>query len=195
MPVASNYVRGRVEKEPSGRNFGMGNVERLSRSGVQKGVVPMRRIDYSCFQFLRAGIVVLTLTSGCAINTVTPEYQLPSQSINAPSEPGRVRLLLFNDSNRFLYGLDGSGKINVKLAGKNVASLEIGTFVQLFVDPGQYDLLLAHRDMVTFESSHRLAVQGDAMFVKVYSQPVSTDLEILNTMPVDFADQFRPALP
>jgi hypothetical protein len=135
------------------------------------------------------------LASGCAINTIIPEYPLPRQSIDARPATGQVKVVFFNDSNRFLYGLDGSGKINVILAGKNVASLQICAYVQLFVDPGQYDLLLAHRDMATFESRHRLRVQGDAVFVKVYSQPISTDFEIVDALAADFSSRFRPAFP
>jgi hypothetical protein len=142
-------------------------------------------------QFLYAGLMVLVIASGCAINTIIPEYPLPSQSIDARPATGQVKVVLFNDSNRFLYGLDGSGKINVILAGKNVASLQIGAYVQIFVDPGEYDLLLAHRDMATFENRYRLRVQGDAVFVKIYSQPISTDFEIVDALPAEF----RPAFP
>ncbi|GEM_PF-1946183 len=146
-------------------------------------------------QCLFAGFMVSVLASGCAINTIIPQYPLPSQSIDARPATGQVKVLFFNDSNRFLYGLDGSGKINVTLAERNVASLQIGTYVQLFMDPGQYNLVLAHRDMATFESKHRLRVQGDAVFVKVYSQPMSTDFDIVNALPTEFTRDFRPAFP
>lgn len=141
---------------------------------------------------LYAGLVVLVLTSGCAIKTIISEYPLPSQSIDARPATGQVKVLFFNDSNRFLYSQDGSGKINIFLAGKNVASLQPATYIQLFTEPGQYDLVLVHGDIATFESKHRLSIQGDAVFVKVYSQPISTDFDIVNVLPADFTSNFRP---
>ena len=68
-----------------------------------------------------AGLALLTLvyTSGCSVPNLKPEFILPSQDIHSAVQPDLSRVVFFNASNMLLCGLDGSGKINIKINKKN----------------------------------------------------------------------------
>ena len=135
------------------------------------------------------------LTSGCStIETLTPEFSLPSQSLDTTVAQGQRRVVFFNTSNSLLFGADGSGKINIKLNNKALASLKIHEYVQIFLEPGSYDLYLAHLDIATFKSNYKINIAEDDVFIKVYSQPTSTNYKMVEELPADFSKKYTPAL-
>jgi hypothetical protein len=137
--------------------------------------------------------ITLAILSGCAATPVQQEVQLPSQSIDqaAPSE-GRSFVVMYNDSNQLMYGIDGSGKINVSLDGKGVGRLSIGRYVVVETSIGSHTVDLAHRDMMIFDSTHELEVPNQLTFVRIYSKVTSNGLEITER-PEDFESEFSAA--
>lgn len=143
--------------------------------------------------FLVAGLVTSTL--GCSgIATIQPAFDLPSQKLRTEIPAGRTAVVFFNASNWITHGLDGSGKLNIFLSDKSLASLKIGEYVQVMLPPGEYIVTLAHWDIGTFISSHVLKVNRDRTFVKVYSKISSNGLEVLEAQPQDFEKGYKPAL-
>lgn len=142
-----------------------------------------------------AGLALLTLvyTSGCSVPNVKPEFILPSQDIHSAVQPGLSRIVFFNASNKLLYGLDGSGKINIKINKKDLASLKINDYVQIFLARDDYELYLVHKDVMDFKSNYKLKIDKEEVFVKVYSQPFSTDYKIVDQLPADFKREYRSA--
>jgi hypothetical protein len=145
--------------------------------------------------FILAGVVMLALLTlaGCPTPTVLTEYELPSQDMRSRSEEGLARVVFFNASNELLFGLDQSGFVAIKINNKGLATLKIGSYVQIFLDKGEYDLYLAHQDMILFENNYKLAVDKDEVFVKVFAEAVSTNYKIVDRLPANFSQKYQPA--
>lgn len=134
----------------------------------------------------------LAILVGCAATPPAREVQLPPQSIDESSQEGLVQLVIFNDSNSLLYGLDGSGKINIHQNGKGVGQLKIGQYVVLTVKEGSHIIGLLHKDLVNFSSTHTVSVSGSPTYLKIYAKVTSNGAEIVSR-PEGFESKFKPA--
>ncbi len=136
-------------------------------------------------------IICFVLLAGCAVTPIQREIELPTQDL-AQSTAGdsKARLIMFNNSNKFWFGMDGSGKINIALDGKGVCRLSIGEFVIVETNPGEHKIDLEHRDMALFKSSCTInAVEKDS-FIQVYATPTSNAAEI-TSKPDSFEYSYR----
>lgn len=126
-----------------------------------------------------AGVLIMSFfLFACAATPPEREVLLPSQIIDQPlDDVNKIKLVIFNQSNALLYGVDGSGKINIHLNGKGVGQLQIGQYVILEVDKGRHIIDLLHRDIVNFSSSHELDVSESPSYIKIYSKMTSNGLE------------------
>ena len=155
---------------------------------------------YSFMNEISRKVIIILMLCGCSLVPIRDsEYHLPNQDINASTDQDKYRIIFFNTSNIYLYPL--SGTINVRIDQKHVATLKIGQYVQVNLSPGEYDLYLDHWDAGTWASEYKFTVQkelpGDPskrdVFVKVFAQITSTDLEVVNKLPEDFMIHYRPA--
>ncbi|MGA2787746.1 MAG: hypothetical protein ABSF60_09480 [Verrucomicrobiota bacterium] len=74
---------------------------------------------------LAALLLLPLLLAGC-LTPVKNEIPLVQGGLSVKaSNTNETMLVIFNDSNYLMYGLDGSGRINVKLNGKGVAQIHI----------------------------------------------------------------------
>lgn len=137
-------------------------------------------------------IGILTVLAGCAATPPLTEVLLPPQSISAQPEEGLIQLVIFNDSNFLMYGLDGSGKINIHQDGQGVGQLRIGQYVILAVAEGLHTIDLLHKDLVNFSSTHEISVGSSQTFVKIYAKVTSNGAEIV-PKPENFDLEFSPA--
>ena len=132
-------------------------------------------------------ILAGVLLFGCGARPIKREVVLPDQVIGqVPSKTGNSRLVIFNDSNMFLYGIDGSDKINVSLDGKGVGQLEIGQFLIVETTSTSHVIDLMHWDLLTYESVHKIDISEPEVFLKIYSKLISNGAEIVSK-PKDFS--------
>jgi len=139
----------------------------------------------------RLTIAIILSLILCSCATVKPETNLPSQNIYEPTVPGKTRVVFFNGSNKVLYA-DGSSLIGIKIDGKGVANINYNQYVQLDLTPGDYSLELSHFDAIIFRDKYNLPIKDEAMFIKVFNRPVSTQFKILPTKPSAFDTEFSP---
>lgn len=141
-----------------------------------------------------AMIVAACLVSGCAaLPSVQPEWPVWIGPVPASSPaPGATRVVFFNSSSKFPYGVDGSGLLNIRLDDRGVASLEPGQFVEIAVPAGRYGVLLTNRIYVQgpfgweprdINSNHMVDVSGDALFVEAYVGIVGHGLKVVPLLP------------
>ena len=124
-------------------------------------------------------LVFFVLLAGCAVAPIQREIDLPDQNLaQSPADDSKARLIMFNNSNKFWFGMDGSGKINVSLDGKGVCRLGIGEFVIVETNPGEHRIDLEHRDMALFKSSHTINAAEGNNFIQVFATPASNVAEI-----------------
>ena len=121
----------------------------------------------------------LALISACAVSPVKQDIELPIQDLNQPLlDEKMVRLVMYNNSNKLWFGVDGSGEVNITLDGKGVCRLGNGEYVIVEIFPGDHTFDLEHRDFVLFKSSYTLSVNEKLTFMQVFATPVSNVAEI-----------------
>jgi hypothetical protein len=136
-------------------------------------------------------IVIFTIV-GCATPTVVTEYGLPSQNLEVKPEAGLSKVVFFNNSNFLTHGIDQSGYVTIKINGKGLATLQIHTYVQIFLEKGEYDLYMAHLDVLLFESNHKLRIDKDEVFVEVSASITSNEYKIVDRLPANFIKTYKP---
>lgn len=131
------------------------------------------------------------LIYGCGIHTLHTQMNLAGPDINKAPESSMTRVVFYNDSNLLGTGLDGSGKINIKIDGKALGSVNIREYAQVFLKPGSYEIYLAHYDIVTFEDTYNVNIDGDNVYFNIYSRPLSTYFEIVDELPANFTNKYE----
>jgi hypothetical protein len=141
---------------------------------------------------LAALIIALQTLSGC-LSPVKNEIPLLSGDLSLKATNALdTKLVIFNDSNYLMFGLDGSGRINIKLNGKGVTQLNLGCYTQMIVPKGGYQLDLTHLDMGTFSSRHQIELTQPESFLEIRATPASNAAQLVPALPADFAAKFTP---
>src|SRR4029453_6496921 len=141
----------------------------------------------------RGSVVSLVATVALIASCKTPNgprLPIPAQDLAAQAPEGLTRVVFINTSNRALYF--DSGPIRIQLDGHQLPSIWLDHYVQAFVEPGEYELLLEHYDLIHWKGRHTINVEGREMFISVYNLPVSTEYEILDALPDEFFTRFKP---
>ena len=137
---------------------------------------------------------ILLLACAFALGCQTPDgprLGLPDQRLDVPAPSGLARVVFFNTSNKALY--PASGFVRIQLNGSTIPTVNHDRYTQIFLEPGEYDLLLQHVDLVTFTSKYRITVDGPDLFIAAYSQLVSTGFKVHKQLPARFEQHWRPA--
>lgn len=140
-----------------------------------------------------AALIVILATACSSLPPVKNEVPLTGGdlSIQAAST-NDTKVVIFNTSNSLMFGIDGSGRINVLLNGKGVTQLNIGQYAQLILPRGNYQLGLVHRDLKDFESQHQVELVNPESFVEVYATVTSNQAKVISALPEGFVGKFKP---
>lgn len=150
---------------------------------------------------LRRLLVVIALTSLTTLTTLgagcktpdRPHFPIPDQSLSIPIPDGLTRIVFLN-TNYQSEGA-GSGPIRIQLDGQQVPSVWPERYVQIFVVPGDYDLLIEQSNVFFFKQRDRITIEGGRLLIAVFKPflAVYPVYEILAELPSDFESAFRPA--
>jgi hypothetical protein len=122
--------------------------------------------------------------SGCALTPVNPEFVSLGGSLSAKAaNPSESKVLIFNNSSKLMFGFDGTGKMNVSMNGKGVASLNIGEYVQIGLPKGKHTMSLVHRDVVEFSSTHEISVENESTYIEIAASVVSNSFKVHPELP------------
>ena len=137
-------------------------------------------------------ILGLLLITGCGVAPVRQETALPSQDLDQPlSDPSSIRLIMYNNSNKLWFGLDGSGEVNITMDGKGVCRLGVGEYVIVETTPGRHKFDLAHQDLGTFTSSYTITLTEKEIYMQVFATPASNVAE-KTPKPESFKERYKP---
>jgi hypothetical protein len=103
-----------------------------------------------------------------------------------------TKLIIFNTSGSLAYGLDGSGRINVRLNGQGVGQVNLHRYAKLIVPKGKYDVELVHLDMTKFTSHHQIELTESESYLQIFATPTSNRAYLVTQLPPDFAEKFKP---
>ena len=117
-----------------------------------------------------------------------PRLALPSQDVSTPVPPGYVRVVFFNDTLEALNW--ATGTIRIQVDGQTAPSLYLNHYAQLFLRPGEYELMLEHWDVFKFTDRYRVQIAEPGMFFRVWCTPFATKYEVLKTLPPHFESHF-----
>ena len=137
-------------------------------------------------------LVVLLLFSGC-LTPVKNEIPLAGSDLSIkPAGTNETKLVIFNDSNYLLYGLDGSGRINVKLNGKGLTQLKVGYYAQVIVPRGTYEVGLLHVDRDYYSTLHQIELTEPESYLEVRALGFSNEAKLVSALPPNFEKKFKP---
>jgi len=143
-----------------------------------------------------ASVLFLIFINGCCMAPIKTELPLLGSDVALKnSDPGKVKMIIFNNTNNFLFGLDMTGRINIKLDDKAIGGLYIGEYAQLIIPKGKHRIELVHLDMTYFTSYHDLVAEKDPLIVEIWATPVSNALWTLDDLPPNFINNFTPYKP
>jgi hypothetical protein len=136
--------------------------------------------------------VVLLLCSGC-LAPVKNEIPLAGSDLSIKTAgTNETKLVVFNDSNFLLYGLDGSGRVNVRLDGKGVAQLKVGYYAQVIVPRGNHEVGLLHVDRDYYSTQHEIELTEPEAYLEVRALGFSNEARLVSALPPDFEKKFKP---
>jgi len=144
----------------------------------------------NCFKLMSILAVVVFLAA-CA--TVSPEFPLPSQALDAQVNDNETKVIFYNGNGYNPLFLDGSWRIGIKVDGVGVENLHLQKYVQVFLKPGPYRLEVSHIDLFTFRDEYDFNVTSETMFVEVYNTLIGNDFEIQKVEPAGFRSDYAPA--
>lgn len=132
--------------------------------------------------FLACIVALLAACAGPLV--VVPEIRLLPPELDAkPAAANESKVLFFNNSNKLLFGIDGTGRVGIWINGIGLGVLEIGEYAQVSLPRGRHDIELVHVDVVTFNSKHEIVVGDGPLFVEVFATIVSNDLKTFDALP------------
>jgi hypothetical protein len=137
-------------------------------------------------------LVIPLLFTGC-LTPVKNEVPLAGGDLSVKAtSTNDTRLVIFNNSNFLLYGLDGSGRINVKLNGKGLVQLKVGYYAQAIVPKGSYQVELLHVDRDYYSSQHQIELSEPESFLEIRAVSFSNEAGLVSTLPPNFEKKFKP---
>ena len=88
----------------------------------------------------------------------------------------------------------GAGPIRIQLGGRQLPDVWPERYVQAFVEPGEYELLIEQSFGFFWKSRDRITVAGDQVLVSLYKNTLGLfpHYEIVDELPGDFDEAFRP---
>jgi len=117
---------------------------------------------------------------GCASLSVTQnEYDLVDLSYMTAKDASITKMIIFNSSSSFLYGVDGSGVIGITINDKGFTRLKIDEYVQLFVPKGNYIFDLEHIDILSFKSKQIIEAYQDSTISEIQATLTSNGAKIV----------------
>jgi hypothetical protein len=136
-------------------------------------------------------LILPLFITGC-LTPVKNEIPLATGgTTDKPANPNDTRLVIFNDSDFLAFGMDGSGRINVKLNGQGVTQIRIGQYAQVIVPQGKHHIELVHFDTATFSSEHEIELNTPISFLEIYATPTSNRAFLVSRLPTDFDKKFK----
>ena len=137
-------------------------------------------------------LVIPLLFTGC-LAPVKNEVPLAGGDLSVKAtSTNDTRLVIFNNSNFLLYGLDGSGRINVKLNGKGLVQIKVGYYAQAIVPKGSCQVELLHVDRDYYSSQHQIELSEPESFLEIRAVSFSNEARLVSTLPTNFEKKFKP---
>ena len=106
---------------------------------------------------------------------------------------GLIRVIFFNTTNpSFLghpTGLNGS--VQLALNGKWCPNIEKLSYLQLYLEPGKYEVTLEHTDPFAYKDVYELIVGGEPDYVRIFRRIASNGFEVVDELPGNFEKNFK----
>lgn len=143
---------------------------------------------------LRTLLVVISfaiLAAGCRTPD-GPHFPIADQSLAIPIPEGLTRVVFLNTNYPSEAG--GSGPIRIQLDGRQIPSIWPERYVQAFIEPGEYDLLIEQSSGFFWKKRDHITIAGEELLIGVYKPSFSMypAYEILDKLPSDFEEEFLP---
>lgn len=143
--------------------------------------------------------VFLSACAGVNPYVIGDLMTLPDQSLSAKPPPGQQRILFFNSTNRLLSL--ATHKLVITLNDQVSPPIPANSFLQFFLEPGSYDILLTRWDGVHFSEPYALVVADEPVYAQWHIKHIVPILGIkkqvieqVDSLPAEFEKNFISAL-
>ncbi len=136
--------------------------------------------------------LVLALFAGGCRTPDGPHHPIPDQSLSIATPEGLTRVIFLNTN--YPSEASGAGPVRIRFNGQQIPSVWPERYVQAFVEPGVYDLVIEQSKLFFWERKVRVTVQSDQFLISVYRTPFGLypAYEVLDELPSDFETAFQP---
>lgn len=138
-------------------------------------------------------ILLMVSIAGCGTMDYRNRAVLPAQNIDADPPHGKSRVVVFNATEPS-WKTGAFAAIAVEINGQYAATLRESSYVQLFLEPGEYAVKLEFSDTLTFTDRFDLKVGVDPLYVRITRESFASDLEIVRQLPLEFSDNYTATL-
>jgi len=137
------------------------------------------------------GFFVLLMVSvvGCGTINYRDRIDLPAQNIDVALPHGKTRVIVFNATEPS-WKTGAFAAIQVAINGKYAATVRESSYVQLFLDPGEYAIKLEFVDALTFTDHFNLNLGNEPLYIKITREHFASHLEVVAELPHDFTESY-----
>lgn len=130
-------------------------------------------------------ILAMSTLTGCSpLKPIKSEYNLirTSSSGISAKEVGNGKILIFNGSG-MMNKMDDSSRLNIWINGNALGQIKANEYAVLLLLPGTYNFRIQHKDVANFESTHKVEITKETIFINIKPTATSNKVEIVTNMP------------
>ncbi|HBF08269.1 MAG TPA: hypothetical protein DHW71_07170 [Gammaproteobacteria bacterium] len=137
-------------------------------------------------------VMLSVMLQGCQSFTAQNTQKTNNLTTEAPAIAPKkdASIIIFNNSNQFLFGKKGTGKLNLIINNNEKYQLEIGQYIKIEAPHGPLKIQLKHTDLFDFDSLHQVNITKNAMYIEVFATMTSNGLTVTNK-PDNFNSQYQ----
>jgi hypothetical protein len=136
--------------------------------------------------------VIAVLLSGCASIELPSSFNT-TQDIHAAPDTGTSRVIFFNPISDMGRKFNMNMGVKIEIDGQAGPYIQHSNYFQAFLSKGEHVIKLEHVDTFAFSDTYKIVAGDKDLYVKVSRKLFGNELEILDKLPTEFEQDYKPA--
>ena len=132
------------------------------------------------------------LLYGCA-SIESPSSFNTIQDIHVTPDTGTSRVIFFNPISKMGKKFNVNMGVRIEIDGQAGPYIQHSQYFQAFLSRGGHVIKLEHTDPVAFSDTYNIVVNDNDLYIKVSRKLFGNELEIVDQLPNEFEQDFKPA--
>ncbi|NUY81182.1 hypothetical protein HUK80_09775 [Flavobacterium sp. MAH-1] len=130
----------------------------------------------------------VTFSSCNTLKPVTSDFSLIRTTTSVDINTyGKGKILIYNGAAE-LHTHDNTAAINIWINDRPLGHLKAYEYLVLNLMPDTYEIKVKHKDVVNFESTHKVVIDMETSVINVRPSMGSNRIDITNVLPQNFWD-------